>query len=466
VSLQSRIERILLVATPAVAMATVAIGLHIGGRDGVRSAVVRGAPPAGGSIAWQVVVFDEDNGVRQPVPGLPIDVEAHEGSASATWQGATNVDGVAEPVLKLPGKETVSLVIRADKATLAQGDVAPGAQAPGESAGPAAATPASSRAAWLRYARREGSIALDVALMGERAAPGFPAELWVRARDTSSHAPLAGVTVTLNSDTSLSSASNAAATTDSRGWTRVVATPVGLAVNASLVARGKDGRAGTWTGGLYMSPGGPRVQVPSRVPPATPFAIEVITPTARNTEYIEIVDARGRAWATATSPTPRSDGTASAHADVTGLTPGLYWAVAASDPAGAAELGAGSVARPFFVADSDDAALLLGTDAGACSPSRDVREMAGAVGSCLALAALAPVPRPVVLDGFLQERELEHTARSRGLTVALGGLLIAAMLEAVLLLRAGAGSRRRTAVLATLVGLLGLALLAAFIVRV
>ena len=124
------------------------------------------------------------------------------------------------------------------------------------------------------------------------------------------------------------------------------------------------------------------------------------------------------------------------------------------------------LARPFFVAASDEAALAFGTDPEACAPPRDVREKASAGLACLALSAIAPAPRWMALDGFVMQRALDRDARAKGLAVALGALAIAVVLEATLLLRAAAGGRARTVAVAVLVGLLGFALLAAFIVRV
>jgi hypothetical protein len=460
VSSPARGERLLLVLTPAIAMTAVAVGLRLGARGGLRAAVVYGAPPArqARQLAWQVVVFDEDQGAREPASGLPVSADARVGDAAFEWQGMTNADGVAEMLLALPAADGVRLELRSGALVLARGDARPR---------PAPA-PAAAQSGWLRFARRDGAIALDVAALGQRVAPGYPAELWTRATDASTHAPLRDVAVALDSDTSVTTAPNAPATgrTDSRGWVRIVATPVGLAVTVTLRAKSSDGRSGEWIGGLFMSPGAPRVDVASRTAPGAPVALDVTMPTARSTVYLEIDDAKGRAWAATPALTAGPDGVPSSQVQAPGLAPGLYWAVAAADPASAARLGAGTLARPFFVASNDDAALALGTDAEACVPPRDPRETASAVSSCLALSAMVPVPRWVALDGFVMQRARGREARERGLVVALGALAIAVVLEATLLLRAAAGSRARTVAIAVLVGLLGFALLAAFIVRV
>jgi hypothetical protein len=457
----SRGERALLVLTPAVAMTAVAIGLRLGARAAVRAAIVYGAPAAAADrgLAWQVAVFDEDQGAREPVTGLDVTVLARAADASAQWHGVTSADGVAEARLELPHSDRLELEVRSAGAALAQGDV--------QRAAPAR-EPRAAQTGWLRFARREGSILLDVAAFGQRVAPGFPAELWVRATDARTQAPIADVAVTLDSDTSLAlgPTSLATARTDSRGWARILATPVGLAVTVTLHAHSPDARSGDWIGGLFMSPGAPSLDVTRRAEPGASIAIAVTMPTVRNAAYVEIDDAAGRAWAATAAPTPQADGTSAASLQAPGLAPGLYWAVAAADPASAASLGAGTITRPFFVASSDEAALALGTDRAACAPPRDPRETGGAVSACLALSAIAPVARWTALDGFAVQRALSREARAKGLAVALGALAVAILLEAALLLRAGAGGRGRTVALAVLVGLLGFALLAAFIVRV
>jgi hypothetical protein len=456
----SKGERLLLVLTPAVAMAAVAVGLRVGARSELRAAVVYGTPAAAGkqALAWQVVVFHEDQGAREPVAELLVAADARAGDAVSHWQGVTNADGVAEMRLALPRADGVELEVKSGARVLARGEARPPPQSPG-------GTP---QTGWLRFARREGAIALDVAALGQRVAPSYPAELWVRATDAATHAPLRDVAVALDSDTSLTLSPGAPASgrTDSRGWVRIVSTPVGLAVTVTLRAKSSDGRSGEWIGGLFMSPGAPSVDVASRTTPGTPIALGVTMPTLRSTAYLEIDDVSGRAWAETPSLAPGPNGAPGATAQAPGLAPGLYWAVAATDPAGAAALGAGTLARPFFVASSDDAALALGTDPTACVPPRDPRETASAVSSCLALSAIVPVRRWVALDGFALQRALSREARKRGLAVALGALAIAVVLEATLLLRAAGGSRTRTVAISVLVGLLGFALLAAFIVRV
>jgi hypothetical protein len=72
----------------------------------------------------------------------------------------------------------------------------------------------------------------------------------------------------------------------------------------------------------------------------------------------------------------------------------------------------------------------------------------------------------VVLDGAAQKRAGQRAKRGRGLGLALGAIAVAAVLEGILVVRA-AGTRGRLGVVlaAIIVGLLGFALLAAFLTR-
>ena len=474
--MSSRVERWLLLATPMAAMATVALGLRIGAGNAVRAAVVYGAPPsgAGTGLAWQIVAFDEEHGYREPAPLKELDVVAREGDREARWHGATSEDGAVEMLLPF-ASPAVHLEVRAGSTLLAVGDATPPPPLPRE-------PPASS---WASFSRREGDVVLDLAVLGQRVATGFPASLWVRATDAVTHAPLAGVTVEPERDSSFLPAASHV-TTDARGWALVVATPVGHAVGVVLHAKTDGGRTGVWAGGLYVSPGAAQLTLNERVAPGQEPVIDVVVPTLRTTAYLEVDDARGRAWA-ASVPVKAGPGEmprATVH--VPPLAPGLYWAVEAGDPTGASELGPGSSARPFFVAASDEAALAFGTDAATCASPADPRDTGRVVRVCLALAGATAVPRWTALEGFTMQHARDAAKRSRGLGLALWAILLAVILEAVLLVKASASSRARlraaekeggegsghlvgrgwTVGIALLVAMMGFALMAAFLARV
>ena len=470
----ARGERLLLVLTPAVAMTAVALGLRLGASGAQVAAEVRGAPAsgAGTGLAWQIVVSRDEHGAREPVGGVELDGIARAAGVDALWHGRTNDDGVAEALFALPVAQRVWMQVRTGATLLAEG-ICDGPPPEGR------AEPANPAGGWLSFARREGAIAIDVAVLGHRVAPGFAAELWVRATDAVTGAPLRGVTVDLEDDSSFVRASPGprGVVTDTRGWATLTAVPAGLAVTATLRARSREARMGEWTGGLYMSPGAARLETRRRWEPTESPEFAIATPTMWSNAYIEIDDSRGRAWAAARTPAAQRDGTSSVEVRAPALGPGLYWAVVSEDPAGAATLSPGTIARPFFVASTDEAALAFGTDRQECLSPADARETSSAVSSCLALSATPPVPRWRALDGFAAARAVDRGTRAKGRAIALGAIVAAMLLEAILLLRASTARNMTTTAaaaraerlarvaVALLVGLLGFALLAAFIAR-
>jgi hypothetical protein len=472
------LQRALMVGTPIVAMAAVALGLRIGAGSAVRAAVVYGMPAsnAGTGLAWQVVLLDEDRGVREPAAGADVEIVARSAGGDARWKGTTGEDGVAEVLLPVAGAAGLHLEVRSAGGVVAVGDVAPPPASPASDHG----------SAWARFARREGPVLLDVAILGQRVASGFPADIWVRASDETSGARLSGVTIEPEVDQSLTVAAPTVRT-DTHGWAHITATPLGYGVPLILHARAADARTGVWAGALLVSPGASRLVMSDRYAPDEQAEITVIVPTVRTTAYVEIDDASGRAWG---AVLPLSGGASSmpeGHVTAPKLAPGLYWAIAADDPAGSSELGAGTLVRPFFVAASDEAALRFGPDPSECTMPPDPRETPRAVGVCLALAHARAMPKAVVLDGFGMQRARDAERRARGLEIALGAIALAVLLEAALLIgavrtarasvaveseegaprRPGAGAGRLWGfAVAVLVGLLGFALLAAFLLRV
>ncbi len=435
-----RVERLLMVLTPAVALAVVVLGLRVGAGERVRAAMVYGAPQshAGVGQAWQLAVFDEERGVREPVRLDGVEVVARAGTSQVTWRLSTNEDGAAE--LALPLKQAPDLVqVTAGGKVLVTGRPVPGP----------APEPAGPLGAWARFARRSGPVSLDVALLGQRAASGFPASIWIRARDASSGEPREGMAITVDSDPGLTPV-EPKVTTDALGWAHMVVTPMGFVVPLVLHAEYAGARTGPpaantgeWAGGLFISPGASRIDMQDRYAPGLPIALMVTVPTVRKTAYVEIDDTAGRAWAV-TAPLPPSDTEMPRAAlQAPPLAPGLYWAIAADDPTGAAKLGPGSIARPFFVANSDETALAFGTDPDSCVPPADIRETARVLSACLALVYW---PRSLAgrqLDGFAFQGVRNARRRAMGLSIALGAIVIAVILECLLLFRAATSSRAR-----------------------
>jgi hypothetical protein len=209
-----------------------------------------------------------------------------------------------------------------------------------------------------------------------------------------------------------------------------------------------------------------------------------MTLATRSTAYIEVDDANGRAWA-GSLPFATDRGAPRAVATLPRLAPGLYWAIADDDAAGASELAPGAAVRPFFVAASDEAALAFGRDAAECAPPRDIRETRRVMSVCLALAPAPLTPRWVALEGFSERHAKDAAKRAQGVAIALVAIISGAILEALLLVRAATRSRARlraledaegrgeadivargwVAVMVVLVAMLGFAMLAAFVAR-
>ncbi len=433
---------IALFAIPLVSFATLAVGLRIGARSAVRAAIVYGAPPsaADAGLAWQVVTIDEDGSVRTPAAVVELSVVARANGREVRWNGSSNEDGVAEVWLDFPGVkkgDRVDLVVRDTGSGVV---LAEGAAAWEE----IAATPPS--IAWARHARREGDVALDVAVYGQRIAPGFPSAIWIRATDRATGAPLADTTIEAEPEGMTLTSSTV--TTDARGWAAFAAQPIGhvlqLVVHATANATAEGAsRKGEWAGALAAAPGGCAVSLPARLQPATLHTFEVIAPTRRSHAYIEVHDATGRAAATAPALKLDSTGTPRTSFDLPKLAPGLYWIAVSGDPKGAETGGTATIVQPFFVAATDDEALKLGLSPDGCAPPADPREAKRAIGPCLALAAAGPFPRWTAIEGFASVRVHEATNRARGMAISVGSVVVAAALEALLILVGVAESRRK-----------------------
>lgn len=476
----TRIEHWLVVSTPMAAIAVVALGLRLGAPEGVRAAIVYGAPAsgAGTGLAWQVATFREEGGQRETIAMEDVEVVAWRAGREARWHGSTDDEGVAETLLALDGADGVTMQVRAGtREVLARGEAI-------------AAPPASDRPhapPWSRFARREGTIVLDVAVLGQRAASGFPATIWVRATDSVMHAPVAGATIEPQADASFAPL-HPASRTDSRGWAEVIGTPMGYAVPLTLRAHSATRGSGEWDGALWISPGASQIVMGPRYAPDQEADIEVVAPSsARTTAYLEIDDARGRAWAAAIAFAATTGAAPRATVRAPKLAPGQYWAIAADSRSGASELGPGTIVRPFFVAESDAQALSFGADATECAPPRDSSDATRTVAVCLALASPTPLPRWTALDGFAQARANDARRRALGLATALAAIFTAMLLEGALLLRAALTAPTRIVqdtdraedaapqrpyvralgiAAALLVAVMGLALLAAFVLRV
>jgi hypothetical protein len=444
--------RVAMVVTPLVAMATIAVGLHVGGRWTIHAAVLRAAPHARGSstYAWQVTTLIDDRGVRETEARKGIAVHARAASGrEATWTGDTNDDGVAEVRLDLPGVErgdavdvdvTVNGVEELARGRLAWDDAAWMNAAPGP---------------FVRASKREGAMGIDVAILGERLVARVPTPLYVRVTSREDGHPIANATVAAEPEPGLEVAAPQA-TTCANGWARLDASPIMFAAALSLHARTADGRAGEWFGELPVAPGAMNVRI-GEAKSGEPIHFDVRAPSER-TAYVEVDDDLGRAFAVATMLRASESG-ALASFDTPSLVPGLAWVVTSSEPRGAETLGGATLARPFLVAGD------------AMPPGSPNPHDACDVGAYLALHPSGGFRSWVALDGF-PAREATNTARrKRGLGIALTSLAVASMLEVLLLIQASrrgqAGMTRArdvaNVVIVILLGVLGFGLLGALL---
>jgi hypothetical protein len=424
-------RRAIQIAAPLVAIATLMVGLRVGGGDAVRAAVVWGAPaakpPPGGKtrLAWQVLTLLEDRGVRETIAVPGLEVVARAKGQEARWAGATNADGVAEAALDFDGDpgDAIDLEVRAagDPAPLARG----GARAPADKAAGtrAAGDPASGG---LRPQKREGAIALDVLIEGGRLVTGFPTPLWVHVAAPAGVSP-ESVTFEVEPEPGLSIDSVAKGAC-ANGWAEIEATAIGHVVGASIVATAKAPQTtqtatGSWFGVLPVAAGAFQPNLPRVVPEATAATAVLVAPNPRTVVYAEVDDETGRAAAAALDVRVEpGDATPRARFDIPPLAAGLHWLVVSGEPRGGERLGGAAIARPFFV----------GPDRAACD-----------VGPWLAQhPAPGPgFPRWIALDGFPSRSANNRTKHRLGMLIALVSLVAAAILEMLLLSSASREAR-------------------------
>ncbi len=439
-----------LVVVPFVAILALAFGLRIGARDDFQAAIVQAAPQGKGQSAlhWQMMTIRDRQSVQETV-SLPANVTAHANGKSATLSVTTNADGVAEMSLELGD-------LRAgDAVTLRVTDDA--GQVLGEGMTTIRAPPRGPvERHWIQPSKREGRVGIDVTLRGGRLAPGHAAEAWVRLTDQTTQRVLSGATLSLTPEIGL----NAAASGQScdNGWARMELTPLAHVVGLTIDARAQHDE-GTWFGALPVAPGALVVEAPTRVPEGA-LAFDVVAPGSQSLAYVEVDDDAGRVFAEAVPLL--GNGTPRAHLKTQPLKAGRYWIVTSGEPSGAETMSGVTLAWPVQV----------GGEAHACDGADD----SGFVP--------AGFPRWTAIDGRIDQEHHAAERRDRGLTLGVGSLAIAAVLETLLLLLSArrtslelsklaldadapslAPTRRRGALdiaIALLLLLLGLGLLASF----
>jgi hypothetical protein len=419
------------VGAPIVAVATLMLGLRIGAKDAVRAAVVFGAPPgrtAPGEktrLAWQVVTFLDDRGVRETIAVRDLTVIGRAKGEESRWTGSSNVDGVAEPVLSftsLAAGDPVELEVReaGDPSPLAIG-TARWRSDEGAGAGrvPWGGREQGELTAAARPTSREGALGVDVLVESGRVIPGFSSPLWVHVTP-----PAGGVAIAVTPEPGLR-VDEPAVTTCDRGWAEVDVVPEAHVVGATFEAKSATA-TGKWFGALPVAPGAFFVSVPRVLPAGKEASAVLIAPNPRHVVYAELDDPQGRVAAAALEvgvepgdPTPR------ARFAIPPLASGLYWLVVSGEPRGAEHLGGAAIAKPILAGEVD------GVDATkACD-----------VGPWLARHPAEGFPRWIALDGLPLRSASNRSKHRLGLFIGLVSLVAAAILEAILVVAADRSAR-------------------------
>ncbi len=503
---------ILKVGAPIIAILTLMIGLRIGAGEAVRAAVLFGAPlahpaPNGNTrLAWQLLTFLDDRGVKETIPMKGIEVVARSKGHEARWTGASNADGVAEVSLEMEGLafgDPLDLEVRieGEKAPLAAGRATWGTPHDERST-------SSTNAATARPTVRNGIVGLDVVVEGGRLIAGFPTSVWVRATTPAGMAPNSLV-VEAEPEPGLLT-DHDKLTPCASGWTEFAMTAQAHVTGAGFTARrtvtgagaapeadagastdagvdaGTDGGtaspkhpAGRWFGALPVAAGAFFISTPRTIAENKPSTVVLIAPNPRDVVYAELDDTRGRVTAAALKvATEAGDPTPRARFELPPLVPGLYWLVVSGEPRGAEHMAGAAVSK----------AILVGNGTAGLTPDSAVNvQDACTVGPWLAQRQAAGFPRWVALDG-LPARSAENRFRhTLGLLIGVLSLLAAGILETLLLVAASrearialqlaeldeddpsaqkvtAGSPGGGVVMAVLIAVLGLALLAVLLI--
>lgn len=426
-------RRAIAIGAPLVAIATLMIALRVGAGDAVTAAVVYaappGRPPAEGApvpFAWQILTYLSDRGVRETVSVKGLTVVARAKGHEATWRGDSNEDGIAEANLALPDiapGDAIELEVRAD------GDALPLAAGSVEWRRDLGWSPAARPGeVGARPSKREGAIAIDVLVEGERLVVGEHTPVFVRAVPPQG-VPARGLTLALAPEAGLTLGSEHATVACDSGWTEISALAQAHVIALGITARDPGGaRTGSWFGALPVAPGAFLVNVPRLVAEGAEAEVALVAPNPRNVAYVEIDDEKGRVFAAALPVvTEPGDPTPRARFTMPKLARGLHWLVASGEPRGAERLAGAAIARAFLVGDAD------GIDA----------KDPCALGPWLAQRPGTGFPRWQALDGMTVRGAKNRERRTLGLVLGGVALGAAALLEVLLMI---AGAREANAV--------------------
>jgi hypothetical protein len=417
---------VLQVSAPLVAIATLMLGLRVGAKDAVRAAVVNGALPgkhAQGEktrLAWQLVTFLDDRGVKETIAVKDIEVVARSKNDVARWKGSTNEDGIAEVELLLEGLAPYDDVFVEVKAA---GDPVPLAAGHVEWEKQPWPTPPTPQ--MVPPNKKSGDVDLTVVIQGGRLVTGFATPLWVHARPEAVAA--AGLTIDVEPEPGLR-ADTKTVTACANGWAEVPLVAEAHVTGAKLLATSTSHpeTKGEWFGALPVAAGAFYPSIDPVLPARTEATAVLIAPNPRNVVYAEIDTINERVFAAALhvavepgDPTPR------AKMAIPPLEPGQYWLVVSGEPRGAEHLSGATITRPFFVREKKNMYV-------ACEDGPDLAQRAPPADG---------FPRWIALDG-LPARSAGNRGKHRlGLLIAMVALTAAGLLEAILLAAASREAR-------------------------
>lgn len=430
----SRIKRrrrtALIVMAPIVSVATLMLGLRVGAGNAVRAASIFAAPPgksptpsAPTPLAWQVLTYLEDRGVRETIAVFDLTVVARSKGKESRWSGSSNADGIAEASLSIPDLapgDPVEVEVRAasEAEPLAVGSVewqeVSWGREPDDHGERAAARPS----------KREGAIAIDLVVEGERLVVGFETPIWA-------HVVAPGIEptrVTLNATPEPGLVVDSEPKIECDGWAELRTTAQAHVVGLQLEAKvlGSDDRKGLWFGALPVAPGAFFVGAPRFVPEGKAETIVLVAPNPRDVVYAEVDDESGRVFAAAlplkiepNDPVPR------ARFAMPALAPGLHWFVVSGEPRGAERLAGAAIAKPFLVGSAPGV-----------RPDEPC-----SIGPWLARRPASGFPRWLAIDGMATRGSANRARHRAGLAIGLVSLLVAAVLELLLLTAASREAR-------------------------
>ena len=381
---------ILKIGAPIVAILTLMIGLRIGAGEAVRAAVVFGAPvghpaPNGSTrLAWQLLTFLDDRGVKETIPMKGIEVVARSKGHEARWKGASNADGIAEVSLEMEGLafgDPLDLEVRLEGDEGGKVERAPLAAGPAKWGAPREERATSTtNAAAARPTVRNGIVGLDVVVEGGRLIAGFPTSVWVRATTPAGMAPNSlvleaepepGLLTEHDKRTPCASGwaefpMTAQAHVTGSGFTARRTTPgpggasadadAGAVATATAEGGAEAGAgapkhpAGRWFGALPVAAGAFFIRTPRTLEENKPSTVVLVAPNPRDVVYAELDDTRGRVVAAALAvATEAGDPTPRARFELPPLVPGLYWLVVSGEPRGAEHMAGAAVSKAILV---------------------------------------------------------------------------------------------------------------------